>query len=288
MMHPSPLINAPELAQLISNPTQHIAIIDCSFDLTDTQAGRQLYAQGHIPGAFFLDLDDDLCSPKNGHNGRHPLPSRDQLTQHLQTFGINHNTLVIAYDQSNSMFASHLWWLMLWLGHPQVRVLNGGLSAWKTHGGTLTPQTPPLPPQGNFQAHPPLTPTVDTAYILKQLQSPELCLIDARTPERYRGEVEPLDPIAGHIPGAINRDYNLNLLPTGAFKPTDQLQKEWTQYLANTPIHTIVHHCGSGVSACHNILAMAQIGLGITTLYPGSWSQWCANPAHPIATGYKA
>lgn len=279
----TPLISCAEFAILHDGATHDMLIIDCRFDLANPQTGAIQYAQGHIPGAVFLDLDHDLCGIKTGYNGRHPLPDREAFAEKLRKLGVNDNTLIIAYDQKNSMFAAHLWWMMLWLGHPAVRVLDGGLSAWERQKGALTQDiTPPRTP-GKMQLRPALTPTIDASSLRAQLGTSSLYLIDARAPQRYRGEVEPLDPAAGHIPGAINHFFELNLQPDGTFKPVNELRALWTQTLHGHSPQNTVHQCGSGVSACHNLLAMVQAEFPITTIYPGSWSEWCADPTNPIA-----
>ena len=284
IMQHLPLISAFDLQQLLKQQN-NILIIDCRFDLANTEAGAQQYAQSHIPGAFFLDLDKDLCAPKTGHNGRHPLPERETLAKRLRAIGMNNDTHVIVYDQADSMFAAHMWWLLLWLGHQQVQVLDGGLTAWTKAGGELTAENPSTPHQGNFAAQNTLTPTVDAQYLLRNLGTPSVYIVDARAQPRYKGEVEPMDPVAGHIPGAVNRPFMDNLQPDGTYKPANMLKEEWTAFLKNHDPQTVVHQCGSGVSACHNLLAMAQAGFAITTIYPGSWSEWCANPDYPTAKG---
>ena len=285
MLH-QPLISPQDLQQLFIDTNKKILIIDSRYDLSNPRAGFLAYQQGHIPNAYFLDLGKDLCGLKTGKNGRHPLPAKESFAQHLRNIGLDQDTHVIVYDQKDSMFAAHLWWMLLWAGHPHVQVLNGGLDAWTDYGGELSASTPLCTRQGNFKIQPTFAPTVDALYILNHLEQPEkIQIVDARAPERYRGEIEPLDPVAGHIPGAINRSFTLNLDANGRYKPKEELQQEWSQYLTDNPLETIVHQCGSGVSACHNILAMAHAGLGMTTLYPGSWSEWCANPDHPTAKG---
>ena len=280
MLH-QPLISAQELKQFFVKKTEKILLIDARYDLSNPCSGFNLYQQGHIPNAHYLDLDKALCGEKTGRNGRHPLPTQASFIQHLRHLGINRDTHIIVYDQQDSMFAAHLWWMFLWVGHSKVQVLNGGLNAWTRDGGTLCSEPPPLQQQGNIEVQPSLTPTVDASYILKHLHSPEMLIIDARAPERYRGDIEPLDPVAGHIPGAINRPFSLNATENGLYKPKEALKQEWSECITDTPTKAIVQQCGSGVSACHNILAMVYAGLGMTTLYPGSWSEWCANTTNP-------
>lgn len=281
-MYPLPLISAQSLHQYISDSTTPICIIDARFNLSAPKQGQEMYSQGHIPGAIFLDLDKEMCGHKTGTNGRHPLPDREELAQRLRQIGINDDTLIIIYDDADSMFAAHVWWLMLWLGHQQVQVLDGGLNAWIAAGYELSTQIPHMMSPGNIQSHPSLVPTVDATYVLNHLESPQMLIIDARAAERFRGDVEPLDPAAGHIPGAINRPFMQNLNTDKHFKSPEQLHQEWQQLIGQTPISAVVHQCGSGVSACHNILAMAHAGFGMTTIYPGSWSEWCADSSRPV------
>lgn len=284
MLH-QPLISVQELQHIFIESDTKPLILDARYNLSDPAQGLHLYQQEHIPTAHFIDLGKNLCGTKTGINGRHPLPSQESFIQHLRSLGMNQDTHVIVYDQQDSMFAAHLWWMLLWVGHSNVQVLDGGLHAWKQNGGEVTSIIPPQPQEGNFTAHPTLAPTVNATYVLGHLQSPDMLLIDARAPERYRGDIEPLDPVAGHIPGAINHPFASNLTPSGRYKPKEELRKEWQQHITNTPVETIVHQCGSGVSACHNILAMVHAGFGMTALYPGSWSEWCANTKHPTAKG---
>lgn len=279
-----PLISAHELNELLHTSAALTLLIDCSFDLNNPQKGKQLYDHAHIPGAYFMDLDKDLCGFKTGSNGRHPLPDRQTLALHLESMGLTPSSQVIVYDQDESSFAAHAWWLLRWLGHPTVRVLDGGFAAWKRINAPVTNQVPSpfAAKENNFPATPQV-PTVEAAEILLRLGSPTLHLIDARAPERYRGEIEPIDPVAGHIPGATNRFYKDNLNPDATFKPAKQLAQEWLHFLNGHTPQTIVHQCGSGVSACHNILAMVYAGFDLCALYPGSWSEWCADPKNPIA-----
>ena len=281
-----PLISAQELQHfLLSSTAEKVLLVDVSYDLTDPLEGVRLYEQAHIPNAHFLSLSKNLCGILTGTNGRHPLPSQASFVASLHDIGMNQDTHVIVYDQQNCMFASHLWWMLLWVGHAKVQVLNGGLAAWKKAHGALTAKMPNITQRGNFEIHETLAPTVDANYILKHLKSTQLQLIDARAPERFRGDIEPLDPVAGHIPGAINRPFMDNLTPEGLYKLPTELKQEWDKLISAYPINTLAHHCGSGVSACHNILAMAHAGYPMTALYPGSWSEWCANPDFPTEQG---
>ncbi len=269
------LISVAQLREL-SNPL----ILEASFDLADTAAGERAYAAGHIPGAFYLHLDRDLCGDKTGPDGafrgRHPLPERETFAALLRRLGLTTGRQVVAYDRQGGPYAAHLWWMLRWLGHAEVAVLDG---AWD---GELTTELP-SPKPTDWQPGPPLVGQIDAATLLNKLGN--VRLIDARAAERFRGEVEPLDKAAGHIPGASNRFFKDNLGADGRFKPAEQLRAEFQPLLAPYPAESVVHQCGSGVTACHNLLAMAHAGLGDGLLYPGSWSEWSSDPARPIAKG---
>ena len=257
-------------------------VVDCCFNLADTEYGRRVYAQGHIPGAHYLHLDDDLSSPITPDSGRHPLPDVEKLAATLRALGLRNNTQVVVYDDNGGAMAGRLWWLLRWMGHQAVAVLDGGWQAWQQQQGTLSPDPPKVPVEGNFQPQLQSGFTV-TALDLRQANSPWQ-LVDARAAERFRGEMEPIDPIAGHIPGALNRPLTDNL-QNGYFKSAGQLRAEWEQVLQGCNLAQIVHMCGSGVTACHNQLAMEVAGLSGTRLYPGSWSEWIRDPQRPIAKG---
>ena len=257
-------------------------VVDCRFNLADTEYGRRVYAQGHIPGAHYLHLDDDLSSPIAPDSGRHPLPDVEKLAATLRALGLRNNTQVVVYDDNGGAMAGRLWWLLRWMGHQAVAVLDGGWQAWQQQQGTLSPDPPKILAEGNFQPQLQSGFTV-TALDLRQANSPWQ-LVDARAAERFRGEMEPIDPIAGHIPGALNRPLTDNL-QNGYFKSAGQLRAEWEQVLQGCNLAQIVHMCGSGVTACHNQLAMEVAGLSGTRLYPGSWSEWIRDPQRPIAKG---
>lgn len=276
------LISARELAAHLED--ERFAIIDVRHDLAQPEAwGEAQYRSAHIPGALFAHIDRDLSAPKTGRNGRHPLPAPEVAAALFGRLGIDASHQVIAYDQGSGMYASRLWWMLRWLGHDAVAVLDGGFDRWVKEGLPVTPTVPHVH-EVNFVARP-VACAVDAATVQANLDGGAMVLIDARAPERYRGEVEPLDPTAGHIPGALNRPYPNNLGPDGTFKPAAVLRGEFEALLQGSAGPVVVHQCGSGVSACHNVLAMEVAGLPGTRLYPGSWSEWCADPARPIARG---
>ena len=282
---PSPLITATELNAL-RNQGKQVIVIDCSFDLTNPAAGREMYQQGHIPGASYLHLDNELSGPKTGVNGRHPLPDPDLFVTRLRALGTNDDAFVVAYDAQGSMYAARLWWLMRWVGHGAVAVLDGGKAAWVAAGLQLEPGTTPDPESGgNLTRRASLVRTVDAAALVDNLDQRSLLVVDARAADRFRGENETLDPVGGHIPGAANRFFKDNLTADGRFKPADQLRAEFAQvFNGKAPADTVMQ-CGSGVTACHNLLALEVAGLTDAALYPGSWSEWCADPKRPVATG---
>ena len=282
--HYTTLIVAANLAERLASAPESVLVFDCSFDLANPDAGEKTYAAGHIPGAHYLHLDRDLSGPKTGKNGRHPLPDRTALVANLASHGLMQGQQVIAYDAQGGMFAARLWWLLRWLGHDSVALLDGGLQAWQAAGHSLETQ-PAARRQGDFKAGAPLAVTVDTHAIEQNLTTHERLVVDARSPDRYRGENETIDPVAGHIPGARNRFFKDNLTADGRFKPAHTLRDEFKAVIGPTQPEHVVLLCGSGATACHNALAMEIAGLHGAALYPGSWSEWCADPSHPVATG---
>ena len=277
------LISAEELGIAIDR----CVVIDCRHDLLKPQTGIDAYTEGHIPGARFLSQDTDLAGPKTGRNGRHPLPDRETLAARLRACGLNRDQQLVAYDAHGGMYAARLWWLARWLGHAPVAVLDGGLEAWRRERLPVSTELP-APVSGNFQASNGLTRSVGAADIEAALSGSARLVIDARAGERYRGEVEPIDPVAGHIPGALNRPFAQNLRPDGRFKPGPVLRGEFDALLGGRDPASVVHQCGSGVTACHNLLAMAVAGHPEAALYPGSWSEWCSDPARPVARGHDS
>jgi thiosulfate/3-mercaptopyruvate sulfurtransferase len=252
--------------------------------LRDAQAGRCAHAAGHLPGARFLDLEDDLSAPRTGRNGRHPLPDAAVFAERLRRLGVNTTSQVVLYDASGGMFAARAWWMLQWLGHAAVAVLDGGLPAWQAEGLPLEIGPQPIAGAGNFQARSARVAWLDYALLRAGLAQADRLVIDARAADRFRGENETLDPVGGHIPGALNRCFQDNL-HEGRFKPPTQLRAEWQAVLGTHAPQQVVHQCGSGVTACHNLLALAHAGLPGGVLYPGSWSEWCAQPDALIATG---
>jgi thiosulfate/3-mercaptopyruvate sulfurtransferase len=275
------LISPEQLLAHIDDPSWRI--FDCRHDLAKPEAGEQAFSKAHIQNAQFLHLERDLSGPKTGSNGRHPLPDPAALAARLARCGVSNETQVIAYDDAGGMYAARLWWLLRWLGHDQVAVLDGGMPAWQRADYPVTKEVPtPKPAVFNWRAS---AKPVDASYILSHLHDSQLLLIDARGADRFRGENETLDPVPGHIPGAINRPFRDNLNADGRFKPAKQLNEEFDKILKQKPVENIVAYCGSGVSACHNLLALELAGLPGAGLYPGSWSEWCSDRARPIATG---
>jgi thiosulfate/3-mercaptopyruvate sulfurtransferase len=276
------LIAAQHLEAHLADPT--FVIVDCRHNLSDVQAGERAYAAAHIPGARFLHIDRDLSGAMTGSNGRHPLPELAAFGAALGRVGIDASSQVVAYDQNSGMWASRLWWLLKWIGHDAAAVLDGGMDKWLIEGRRTTSAAPPS--RSTTYAPTRTGPTVSAADILRHLGDSTYKILDARAPERYRGDIEPLDPVAGHIPGAVNRPYTLNLTAQGTFKPPAQLRGEFDVVLDGAPASAVVHQCGSGVTACHNALAMAVAGLPDSRLYPGSWSEWVSDPSRPILRGH--
>ena len=282
---PSPLITASELDRLRAAGQPHTVVIDCSFDLTAPAAGRDSYQQAHIPGAYYLHLDNELSGPKTGVNGRHPLPDAELFVARLRALGVNDDTLVVAYDAQGGMYAARLWWLLRWVGHAAVAVLDGGKNAWIAAGLPVEQGATPDPEVGGqLTRKASLVRTVDADALLANLGQPSMLVVDARAADRFRGENETLDPVGGHIPGAVNRVFRDNLDPFGFYKSPAELRAAFEPLVGDHPMHEIVHQCGSGITAAHNLLAMEIAGMKGSKLYPGSWSEWCADPARPIAT----
>ena len=275
------LVTPAELAEHLDDPSW--VVFDTRHDLMDAARGRKLYAEGHIPGAYFLHVDEDLSGKKTGANGRHPLPDLLEFAHRMNGRGVKPGTQVVVYDDMSGNFAVRLWWMLRWLGHDKVALLDGGIPLWVKEGRPLTRDVPP-PRKGEFVPRPHLGATVDLPFIERFREDPSIQLVDARAPERFAGLQEPIDPVAGHIPGAMNRFWQKNLSPDGRFKPADELRREYEAMLAGHAPSETVHMCGSGVTACHNIFAMELAGLPGGRLYPGSWSEWCADRSRPMVT----
>ncbi|KGC53282.1 sulfurtransferase [Burkholderia pseudomallei] len=282
--HYTTLISADNLAERLAAAPGSVLVFDCRFDLADTDLGEQAYAAGHIPGAHYLHLDRDLSGAKTGTNGRHPLPARDALVDTLKAHGLRQNQQIVAYDAQGGMYAARLWWLLRWLGHDSVAVLDGGLQAWQSEGHAVSQDTPPKS-MGDFHAGAPLATVVDAQTVLANLATKDRLVIDARAADRYRGENETIDRVGGHIPGALNRFFKDNLTADGRFKSGHELREAFSPLLGATEPKKVILQCGSGVTACHNALAMEIAGLHDPALYAGSWSEWSADPSRPVATG---
>jgi len=290
------LINPHELQALMAQPHERhgLMVFDCSFELMKPAEGDAQFVSSCIPGALRADLDRHLSAkgypgtePFNG--GRHPLPAPNAFVQWLAACGLTPNTQVVVYDRQGANYCGRLWWMLKWVGHESVAVLDGGLQAWEAAGGDLArgdlaPEIKTIDPQ--LLRRPTLASVVSTEAIASSgLASNPLTMVDARARARYLGEVEPLDPVAGHIPGALNRPFQQNLAPDGTFKTAEVLRQEFLELLDGRDPATVVHQCGSGVSAIPNLLAMEIAGLGRTALYPGSWSEWCSDSSRPVAKG---
>jgi thiosulfate/3-mercaptopyruvate sulfurtransferase len=283
-MHP--LISASYLRALLDVRTP-ILLLDCRFSLADPSAGERAFAEGHIPGATYAHLNTQLSGPVTGKNGRHPLPSPEAFAATLQAWGVGPDTRVVAYDDQGGMFAARAWWLLKWAGHSDVQVLDGGWKAWQADAGlegtpaeSTNTSTAMASEQRDSRSFQPVL--VDE--VLAHLNQPEhMQLLDARAPDRFRGENETLDPVGGHIPGAFNRFFQLNLQSDGRFADAATLRAAFETVLGPQDPRIVVHQCGSGVTACHNLLAMEVAGLHGSRLYAGSWSEWCAEPSRPVA-----
>jgi thiosulfate/3-mercaptopyruvate sulfurtransferase len=294
------LISVAQLQGLMAQG-QRLRVFDCSFDLMQPHAGEQQYLEAHIPGAVYADLDKALTArhgvpgahgvitatgadaPASG--GRHPLPNREKFATWLSSVGFANDMQAVVYDRNGANYCGRLWWMLKWAGHDRVAVLDGGLQAWQAAGGDVNNGEEPAHFAATFLLSPARAKLVDAQTVAEQLGRSGQTLIDARAAPRFRGEVEPLDPVAGHIPGALNRPFSQNLGADGKFKPAAQLKAEFEALLGQRDPATVVHHCGSGVSAVPNLIAMEVAGLGRTGLYAGSWSDWCSDPDRPVAQG---
>ena len=275
------LVSTEELQKHLDDPDW--IVFDTRHDLGDVGKGRRLYAEGHVPGAHFLHVDDDLSGAKTGANGRHPLPDLATFARKIEERGVAPGKQVVIYDDLGGNFAVRLWWMLRWLGHDKVALLDGGYPLWQKEGRRTSRDVPSLG-NGDFKARPHLGAVVDTPFIERFREDPSIKLVDARAPERFAGLKEPIDPVAGHIPGAVNRFWQKNLNADGRFKAPDQLRREYTEFIGAVPPEQVIHMCGSGVTACHNMFAMALAGMPEGRLYVGSWSEWCADRSRPMFT----
>jgi len=284
------LISAPQLQALLASG-QPAMVFDCSFDLMQPAAGTAMYQEAHISGAVYAHLDTALSAKGDravtgaASGGRHPLPSREAFAAWLGSVGFDNTLQAVVYDRQGANYCGRLWWMLKWAGHHNVAVLDGGLQAWQANGGAVNAGSEAPPSAATFTLDAPLATLVDVATVHRQMGQAQQTVLDARGAPRYRGEVEPLDPAAGHIPGALNRPFTQNMGADGCFKPAAQLRSEFEALLGQRDPATVVHHCGSGVSAVPNILAMEVAGLGHTALFAGSWSEWCSDPSRPVAQG---
>jgi len=281
-MNYSTLVSSATLQQNLDNPGW--VIVDCRFSLADSQAGSTAYRHGHIPNARYADLNKDLSAEITSQTGRHPLPDFRLLAKKLGNWGIGNNTQVVVYDDMGGAMAGRLWWLLRCLGHEKVAVLDGGIKHWQKQGLALTTALPRIKPTV-FRPYLNTESWLDAVQVENRLAQKSICLIDARTPERFRGEQEPIDPVAGHIPGALNRPLQLNLDSRGLFLSAEQLRGQFKKLIGARAPEQVVHNCGSGVTACHNLLAMEHAGLTGSKLYAGSWSEWIRNKNRAVAKG---
>jgi thiosulfate/3-mercaptopyruvate sulfurtransferase len=282
------LIDADTLQGLLRSPPpggpQRLAILDCRFDLMKPEAGLEAYLKGHIPGARYADLNRDLSARVGAHTGRHPLPAPEAFASRLGELGVGNDTQVVAYDDANSSMAARLWWMLRWLGHTAVAVLDGGFKAWLAHGGAVE-SGETAGPSARF------TPRIDpgavltTAEVERALKEGAALLVDARAAERFAGSVEPIDSVAGHVPGAVNHPFTANLGADGRFLPLPELERRWRERLAGRNPEAVIAMCGSGVTACHHLLSLEAAGLQGGRLYAGSWSEWIRDPRRPVARG---
>ncbi|HEX3837127.1 MAG TPA: sulfurtransferase [Steroidobacteraceae bacterium] len=278
------LIEPAEVAARLAASATRTVVFDCRHDLLRPQWGRAEFAAAHIPGAVFAHLDQDLSGPTTPQSGRHPLPDPAALAAFLGAAGVDGDTLIVAYDQDKSPFAARLWWLLRWLGHERVAVLNGGLAAWRAAGLPLQSAVAARLPR-KFTLRPALARAATTADVERELQGGRVLLLDARGADRFAGQNESIDPVAGHVPGARNQPFALNLDASGRLQSAAALAALWRGVLGDTPPAQVVAMCGSGVTACHNLLAMELAGLPGARLYAGSFSEWIRDPARTVATG---
>ncbi len=276
------IISAAELGDLVAS--EHVRIFDCRFSLKDPQGGLKNYKSGHIPGAQFADMDTQLSSPMTETSGRHPLPNADVFIEQLKDWGVNNATQVIAYDDISGAFAARMWWMMRWVGHTKVAVLDGGLQKWLDSGNVLEKEIPQFP-RGTFSGHANMQWLIDLNSVRKELDASNITLIDARAADRFTGKDQKTDPVPGHIPGAKNLPFGGNLNKDGMFLSADQIRDRFNGLVQGESIERVVNMCGSGVTACHNLLALEIAGFDPSRIFIGSWSQWIRDASRPVATG---
>jgi thiosulfate/3-mercaptopyruvate sulfurtransferase len=275
------LIDVDSLRALLGG-RPNLRIVDCRFDLMHPEAGRRAYLEAHVPGALYADLNRDLSAPANPSTGRHPLPSAEVFAETLGRLGIGNHTQVVAYDDANSSFAARLWWMLRWLGHDAVAVLDGGFKAWTAGGGEREAGEQRVAAE-HFTPRIRAASVVSTAEVERALRDGTALLVDARAAERFAGTLEPIDPVAGHVPGAVNHPFSVNLAADGRFVPTSTLEQRWRERLAGAAPDQLIAMCGSGVTACHHLLSLEAAGLPGGRLYAGSWSEWISDPRRPVA-----
>lgn len=275
-----PLVDTSELAARLADAAS-LAVLDCRFELARPGWGEQAYAQAHIPGAVYAHLDRDLSSPVTRMSGRHPLPDRARLAQSFSRWGIDQGVDVVVYDQNSGAFAARAWWLLRWLGHARVAVLNGGFAAWQAAALPVQTGIESRPPR-TFRIGEPLEAALETVEVRQRLDAAAIQLVDARAPERFLGRSEPIDSVAGHIPGALNHPLSDNLDSRAMFLAPEELRRRWLRTLNGHDPAMLVSMCGSGVTACHNLVALRAAGLAGGRLYAGSWSEWIRDPSRPV------
>lgn len=281
-MNFSTLVSSAQLAQHINDPNW--VIFDCRFTLSDPDSGHRAYLAGHIPSARYANLNNDFSAEVTPLSGRHPLPDPQLLASKLSRWGVNGSKQIVVYDDSFGSMASRMWWVLRWLGHPSVALLDGGVQRWIRDGHPITTEIPAITP-AEFIAQPDNSMWVDANCIEEALRSDKCLIIDARSEERFSGEREALDKVAGHIPGSINYPFEDNLDMGGTYMSAQELKEAYLDLLNGVEPERVVHMCGSGVTACHSIIAMEHAGLTGTRLYPGSWSEWITDPGRPVETG---